>query len=213
VLDPTPLSPIGSFTGPDTLQAANSQDPLLPPDFLGHQSAPTPYQPFAEQSFPLQETSMTHNSSFLSMEMVAGQSSQSQNWDFSLTGADDSPLSPLTIGSERGLGDASCPPESPSAVASNTTTQATEHQLRQRRDSLADSQPENNERHTNKRKRMNEPKDPTAARRLRRQREIDDENIKTLEDLFIPKNAEPVMKKQRLSRGTAPHLFFCKILE
>jgi hypothetical protein len=207
VPDPTPSSLIGSFTEPDTLQAANTQDTLLPPDAFRHQSAPSAHQRFLEQPYPLPEPSMTHNLSFRSMEMVAGQSPQPQSWDFPLTDADNPALSPLTICSEIGLGDASFSPESSSAIALGTSTQAVDDQLRQRGDELAVSQPENTEHHSRKRKRIAEPKDPRAAKRLQRQRQSDAHYLKVLEDLVVPKGEADVMKKDRLRRGIVPRLF------
>ena len=42
------------------------------------------------------------------------------------------------------------------------------------------------------------PVDPRAAKRLEKQRRTDEENIKVLLDLFVPKNEAPSMKKNRL---------------
>jgi hypothetical protein len=42
------------------------------------------------------------------------------------------------------------------------------------------------------------PVDPRAAKRLEKQRRTDEENIKVLLDLFVPKGEEPLLKKNRL---------------
>jgi len=40
--------------------------------------------------------------------------------------------------------------------------------------------------------------DPRAAKRLERQRRTDEDNIKVLLDMFVPKSEEPMLKKNRL---------------
>jgi hypothetical protein len=65
-------------------------------------------------------------------------------------------------------------------------------------------QPANTQHEANKRSRTAEPKDPRAAKRLRNQRQCDDDNIEALMELFVPKCVERGMKKDRLSLGTAP---------
>ncbi|KAF8495809.1 hypothetical protein F5888DRAFT_1635487, partial [Russula emetica] len=62
-----------------------------------------------------------------------------------------------------------------------------------------DSQP--TEQHpTGKRRRLSVPKDPrAAAKRLRTQRQGDDENLEALYKLLVPRGAGVVQKKDRLS--------------
>jgi len=61
-----------------------------------------------------------------------------------------------------------------------------------------DSQP--TEQHpTGKRRRLSVPKDPRAAKRLRTQRQGDDENLEALYKLLVPRGAGVVQKKDRLS--------------
>ncbi|KAI0275945.1 hypothetical protein BGY98DRAFT_989297 [Russula aff. rugulosa BPL654] len=51
---------------------------------------------------------------------------------------------------------------------------------------------------TGKRRRLSVPKDPRAAKRLRSQRQGDDENLEALYKLLVPRSAGMVQKKDRL---------------
>ena len=51
---------------------------------------------------------------------------------------------------------------------------------------------------TGKRRRLSEPKDPKAAKRLRSQRQGDEENLEALYKLLVPSGAGAVQKKDRL---------------
>jgi hypothetical protein len=55
---------------------------------------------------------------------------------------------------------------------------------------------------TGKRRRLSMPKDPRAAKRLRSQRQGDDENLEALYDLIVPRSAGVVQKKDRLGMST-----------
>lgn len=57
---------------------------------------------------------------------------------------------------------------------------------------------------TGKRHRHSVPKDPRAAKRLRTQRQGDDENLEALYKLLVPKSAGVVQKKDRLGMSTSP---------
>ncbi|KAI0248329.1 hypothetical protein BJV78DRAFT_825330 [Lactifluus subvellereus] len=193
---PTPLHLTGLFT--DNFQAANAQDTLLYLNPLGHQSAPTPYQPFPEQSCLLPVTPNAHSPSFQSMDIIAVQSSQNQSGSSAVTDADDSSLSPASFSSQEDLVDAPPSPELPSAPAQGASSQAVDHQLLPQSVSQAVSQPANMQCHTRKRKRVAEPKDPKAAKRLRGQRQNDEDSIQALYDMFVPKGVEAGLKKNRL---------------
>jgi hypothetical protein len=56
---------------------------------------------------------------------------------------------------------------------------------------------------TGKRRRLSVPKDPRAAKRLRSQRQGDDENLEALYKLLVPKSAGVVQKKDRLGISTS----------
>jgi hypothetical protein len=56
-----------------------------------------------------------------------------------------------------------------------------------------------NPKHASTTKRHKVPMDPKAAKRLGSQRQTDDENIRVLWDLFVPKNEEVGLKKDRLA--------------
>jgi len=57
---------------------------------------------------------------------------------------------------------------------------------------------------TGKRRRNSVPKDPRAAKRLRTQRQGDDENLEALYKLLVPRSAGVVQKKDRLGMSTSP---------
>ena len=57
---------------------------------------------------------------------------------------------------------------------------------------------------TGKRRRLSVPKDPRAAKRLRSQRQGDDENLEALYRLLVPRSAGVVQKKDRLGMSTSP---------
>lgn len=52
-------------------------------------------------------------------------------------------------------------------------------------------------------KRHRDPMDPRAAKRLERQRKTDEDNIKILWNLFVPKDEKPPLKKDRLETSTS----------
>jgi hypothetical protein len=56
---------------------------------------------------------------------------------------------------------------------------------------------------TGKRRRLSVPKDPRAAKRLRSQRQGDDENLEALYELLVPRSAGTVQKKDRLGMSTS----------
>jgi hypothetical protein len=56
---------------------------------------------------------------------------------------------------------------------------------------------------TSKRRRHSVPKDPRAAKRLRTQRQGDDENLEALYKLLVPRSAGVVQKKDRLNMSTS----------
>lgn len=56
---------------------------------------------------------------------------------------------------------------------------------------------------TGKRRRQSEPKDLRAAKRLRSQRQGDDENLEALYKLLVPSSAGVVQKKDRLGMSTS----------
>jgi hypothetical protein len=62
-----------------------------------------------------------------------------------------------------------------------------------------------------KRRRHSMPKDPRAAKRLRSQRQGDDENLEALYKLLVPRSAGVVQKKDRL--GISTSLLFLLLLE
>ena len=59
------------------------------------------------------------------------------------------------------------------------------------------------QRATGKRRRLSEPKDPRAAKRLRSQRQVDEENLDALYKLLVPSSAGVVQKKDRLGISTS----------
>ncbi len=63
--------------------------------------------------------------------------------------------------------------------------------------------PESHQHSTGKRRRVSQPKDPRAAKRLRSQRQGDDENLEALYKLLVPSSAGVVQKKDRLGISTS----------
>lgn len=207
VPDPTPLDRTGLFNDTDNLRVANAQNALLSHNLPGHRFAPSAYQLFPEQSCLLSATSNARSLSFQSMDIIAGRLSQNQNGFLAVTDTDDFSPSLASFGSQEDLVDASPSPELPSALAQGASSQAVDPRLLPKSLSPAVPQPADMQRHTRKRKRAAEPKDPKAAKRLRGQRQSDDDCIKALCDMFVPKDLESVMKKNRLQLGTALRSF------
>jgi hypothetical protein len=209
VPDPTPLDRTGLFNNTDNLRVANAQNALLSHNLPGQQFASSAYQLFPEQSCLLPATSNAHSLSFQSMDIIAGQSSQNQNGFLAVTDADDFSPSLASFGSQEDSVDAPPSPELPSALVQGASShwQAVDLQLLPKSVSLAVPQPADMQRDTRKRKRAAEPKDLKAAKRLRGQRQSDDDCIQALCKMFVPRNLEPVMKKHRLQLGTALRSF------
>ena len=69
--------------------------------------------------------------------------------------------------------------------------------------SLAAPEPLRKTRRTGKRKRVADPKDPRAAKRLQDQRQSDDEHIEDLYELLVPDSEGEVSKKDRLGLSTS----------
>jgi hypothetical protein len=135
--------------------------------------------------------------------IVPGQSSHAQraSGSFALMDADSGFPSPVSCRSGRDSFDAGSPPESLSTTTSGPWSQTADRRLQPQTDSPIITQPANTQHRANKRSRTGEPRDSRAAKRLRRQRESDDDNIERLMNLFVPKSVERGMKKDRLSLG------------
>ena len=73
-----------------------------------------------------------------------------------------------------------------------------------------EEQPEE-QRVTGKRRRLSEPKDARAAKRLRSQRQVDEEHLDALYKLLVPSSAGVVQKKDRL--GISTSLLFLSFLD
>ena len=78
--------------------------------------------------------------------------------------------------------------------------------LPQQGDSLATPEAPRKKRRTGHRKRVVKPKDPKATKRLRDQRQSDDEHIEDLYNLFVPDSEGVVPKKDRLRMSTSKSL-------
>jgi hypothetical protein len=91
-------------------------------------------------------------------------------------------------------------PEYPGALS-----QAVGHTPTQQATPPASPESQSTEQHsTGKRRRLSVPKDPRAAKRLRSQRQGDDENLEALYNLLVPRSAGVVQKKDRLGMSTSP---------
>ena len=91
----------------------------------------------------------------------------------------------------------------PRHASSGTPSQFTDHTLPHEGTSLAAPEALRKKRRTGKRKRIDNPEDPKAAERLRKQRQSDDENIEYLYKLLVPSSEGEVPKKERLSLSTS----------
>jgi hypothetical protein len=86
-----------------------------------------------------------------------------------------------------------------------TLSQAAGHTPSQQATPPASPDSQSTEQHpTGKKRRLSVPKDPRAAKRLRSQRQGDDENLEALYKLLVPRSAGVVQKKDRLGMSTSP---------
>jgi hypothetical protein len=192
--EPAPWSLRTPSGGADASHVENAQIPvILTPHFLENQSI---HSPFLEHPGFSPATSSTRFSSadFTDMELSLSSHTQDGSLDFlnlSSPSGMQVDLVPTTL---------SAGPGYPGVLS-----QAAGHTLTQQATPPASPESQSTEQHpTGKRRRLSVPKDPRAAKRLRSQRQGDDENLEALYKLLVPRSAGVVQKKDRLSMSTSP---------
>ncbi len=192
--EPAPWSSTRRSSGVDAYRVDNAQFPILTSHHLGNEST---HPPFLERPDFSPATSSTP---FLTAgpgftDIKPAPSSHTQ----------DDPLaflnSPSSSGMQVDLATAtpftgSTSPSALSQVASPAPTQQATPPT------SPESQP-TQQLLVNKRRRLSAPKDPRAAKRLRSQRQGDDENLEALYKLLVPKSSGVVQKKDRLGVSTS----------
>jgi hypothetical protein len=184
VPEPAPWRFTRRSSGVDTSHAENSQNPILIPHALENQSSLVAgYSRFPPAGFT---------------DVIPELSSHTQ----------DDPLDFLNPPSSSGMqvdSVTATPFPGPASPQAGALSQVSGHAPTQQATppTSPGSQPEQ-QRLTGKRRRLSEPKDPRAAKRLRSQRQGDDENLEALYKLLVPSSAGVVQKKDRLGMSTSP---------
>ena len=192
--EPAPWSLRTLSSGVDANHVENAQIPMiLTPHFLENQSI---HSPFLDHPGFSPAPSSTRFSSADFTDMERSLSSHTQ---------DDS-LAFLNLSSPSGMQVDFVPPTlSAGPRYPGALSQVAGHARTQQATPPASPESQSTEQHpTGKRRRLSVPKDPRAAKRLRSQRQGDDENLEALYKLLVPKNAGVVQKKDRLGISTSP---------
>ena len=194
--EPAPWSLRTRSSGDDANYVENAQMPIiLTPHFLEDQSIHTPFPGHTSFS-PVTSSALFPTADFTDMEPSLSSHTQDDSLDFlnlSPSSGMQVDLATTTLSAGSGYpGDIS----QAQAAGDTPTQQATPP-------ASPDSQ--STEQHTTgKRRRQSVPKDPRAAKRLRNQRQGDDENLEALYKLLVPRSAGVVQKKDRLGISTLP---------
>jgi hypothetical protein len=196
VPEPAPWIFTRRSSGADASHAENMQN-LIPPA-LENESTPVAasYSPFPGHPGPSPSTSSELFAAAGFTDMIPEPSSHAQNDPSAF-------LNPSSLsGMQVNMATASTP--FAGLASSGTHSQLASRALSQQVTPPAspESQQEQ-ERVTGKRRRLSEPKDPRAAKRLRSQRQVDEENLDALYKLLVPSSAGVVQKKDRLGLSTS----------
>ena len=178
--EPAPWSLGTRSSGADANNVKNPQIPMiLTPHFLENRSI---HSPFLEHPGFSPATSSTRypTAEFTDMELSLSSHTHDNSLAF---------LNTLSAG----LG------------YHGTLSQTAGHTPSQQATPPASPDSQSTEQHpTGKKRRLSMPKDPRAAKRLRSQRQGDDENLEALYKLLVPRSAGVVQKKDRLGMSTSP---------
>ena len=205
VPEPAPWSFARSPSGADANCTENEQNPIQTPHALENQSTSVAaYSPFPEHhpgSSPAISSTLVPTAGFTDTIPEPSYHMQDDPLAFlNLPSSSDMQVDFVTAMPFAGR-------ESPCALS-----QLARHAPAQQTTPPAspESQPEQ-QRITGKRRRLSEPKDPKAAKRLRSQRQGDEENLEALYKLLVPNGAGAVQKKDRLGISTSSLLlpFLC----
>lgn len=172
---------IPMISSPHFLENQPIHAPFLgnPPGF----SPATPSARFPTADFTDMELTLSHHTQDDSLAFLNLSPSSSMQADLVTAALPAGPGYPDTLSRMAGhtLTQQATPPASPASPESQTTEQHP----------------------TGKRRRLSMPKDPRAAKRLRSQRQGDDENLEALYKLLVPSSAGVVQKKDRLGMSTS----------
>jgi hypothetical protein len=192
--EPAPWSLRTHSSGAIANHVENAQIPMiLTPHFLDNQSIHAPF-PGHPGFSPVTSSARFPTADFTDMEPSLSSHTQDDSLGFlNLSSPSGMQVDFITAPLSAGPG---YPGALSQAAVHTPTQQATPP-------ASPDSQP--TEQHpTGKRRRLSVPKDPRAAKRLRTQRQGDDENLEALYKLLVPRGAGVVQKKDRLSMSTSP---------
>lgn len=183
--EPAPWSLRTRSSGADANHVENAQIPMiLTPHFLENQSIHSTFP--GHRGFP-PATSSTRFSTEDFTDMEPSLSSHTQDDSFVFLNLSSSSGMQVTPTLPAG-------PEYPGALSD-----AAGHTPTQQATPPTSPESQSSEQHlTGKRGRHSVPKDPRAAKRLRTQRQCDDENLEALYKLLVPRSAGVVQKKDRL---------------
>jgi len=200
---PAPWSLRTCSSGADANHVENTQFPMiLTPQFPKNQSIHAPFHGYPVFSPGTSSTGLP-TTDFTDIEPSLSSQAQDHSVAFlnpSSSSGTQVDLVTATLSAGPGY------PDAPS--------HATGHALTQQATPPAspDSQQTQQQHPTGKRRRYSIPKDPRAAKRLRSQRQGDDENLEALYKLLVPRDAGVVQKKDRLGISTSPFSCFYRMM-
>lgn len=192
--EPAPWSLRTRSSWADANHVENAQIPMiLTPHFLENQSIHSPF-PGHPGFSPSTSSTRFPSADFTDMEPSLSSHTQDDSLAF-LNMSSSSGMQVDVVAATLSAG-----PEYPGALF-----QAAGHTPAQQATPPASPESQSAEQHpTGKRRRLSVPKDPRAAKRLRSQRQGDDENLEALYNLLVPRSAGVVQKKDRLGMSTSP---------
>jgi len=190
--EPAPWSSTRRSSGVDAYRVDNAQFPILTSHRLGNEST---HPPFLERPDFSPATSSTPFLTAGFTDTKPAPSSHTQDGSLAFLNPSSSSGMQVDLATATPFA-GSASPGALSQVASPTPTQQATPPT------SPESQP-TQQLLTNKRRRLSAPKDPRAAKRLRSQRQGDDENLEALYKLLVPKSSGVVQKKDRLGISTS----------
>jgi hypothetical protein len=202
--EPAPWSLRAHSSGADANHVENAQIPIiLTTHFLENQSIHAPFHGHPGFS-PVTSSTRFPTAEFTDMEPSLSSHTQDDSLAFlNLSSSSGMQVDLVSATLSAGPGY----PGAFSEVAGHTPTQQATPPA------SPESQPtDQHPTGTGKRRHHSVPKDPRAAKRLRSQRQGDDENLEALYKLLVPRNAGVVQKKDRLGMSTSPLFYFYRMM-
>lgn len=194
--EPSPWSLRTRSSGDDANHVENAQIPIiLTPHFLEDQPIHTPF-PGHPSFSPVTSSARFPTANFTDMEPSLSSHTQDDSLDFlNLSSSSGMQVDLATARLSAGSG----------YSGDISQAQAAGHTPTQQATPPASPDSQSTEQHTTgKRRRQSMPKDPRAAKRLRTQRQGDDENLEALYKLLVPRSVGVVQKKDRLGISALP---------